>query len=751
MSRTCITADSPRWSLRALLLACFALSCSVPDGLMLNISVPANTPVKSYVIKLQDRETRKVVFLSGLQKNAAGRDLSTQPLRVAMPFNQHGKFLLQVLAANVDNVEELPQAGVTEPQLFYAKILDVAVLQELDVPLLPVAPEFDADGDHFPDAVRWLAAVPEAAARYKDTPEVLDCVDGDPPAGDIQPIRTRGFDIHPLAQTQCNTKLRPPHSPTATPLPDFVPLDVSCAGMPRTCADKDNDGDPEGSDCDDNDKNRYHSNPRPRNCCQCSDPTSCATNHAKLKDLTLCTPKRCDTAYDYDCTGLNVDCFIDEDCDGYSPNNPDVRLRDCDDTDARVHPNADKICDPPDGVIKDWACDGRPQVGCVPCDLDGDGYQRAETIGNQVCPTLNYKASNRPIDCDDNDRGVFPGAVTYKGSATLYSELDSTSRGFNVLSAMRGLCRNTNAQGKLQNTNCDTVSDSAHSGCPTAACDADGDGFPASTVGCAVAGKPTDCNDNDPTIFPGAPLHCDGKDHDCDGTPDQCSVDRDGDGYAASGDCDDTNPAVHPFANEMCNGRDDDCDGLVDEQNPDPNGSQLIQQGTDGNTNIASCADSTIGECGKKSATGFFSGRCVCTTFAPQSTVDANAHAACPGEDDKAAFTARCFGATQPKAQTCDADNERDDDCNGSTEDLTGKNLAAFGATCGLNVTGTRCKAGTVVGCDRSKENPFYTLRVPTYQSKDRYLVCSGQTDPIPEQCNGFDDDCSGALAHQRD
>jgi len=32
MSRTRITADSPCWSLRGLLLACLAMSCSVPDG-----------------------------------------------------------------------------------------------------------------------------------------------------------------------------------------------------------------------------------------------------------------------------------------------------------------------------------------------------------------------------------------------------------------------------------------------------------------------------------------------------------------------------------------------------------------------------------------------------------------------------------------------------------------------------------------------------------------------------------------------
>ena len=119
-----------------LLLACLAASCSVPDGLMLNISVPPTVKVKSYVIKVQERSTRKVVFLSGLQQIAAGRDLSVEPLRVAMPFNQRGKVLLQVLAANVDNVDTLPQPGVNEPQLFFAKIVEVSELQELSAPLV---------------------------------------------------------------------------------------------------------------------------------------------------------------------------------------------------------------------------------------------------------------------------------------------------------------------------------------------------------------------------------------------------------------------------------------------------------------------------------------------------------------------------------------------------------------------------------------------------------------------------------------
>ncbi len=96
--------------------------------------------------------------------------------------------------------------------------------------------------------------------------------------------------------------------------------------------------------------------------------------------------------------------------------------------------------------------------------------------------------------------------------------------------------------------------------------DADGDGWR------TVEG---DCDDGDPTTFPGATdLPGNGVDEDCDGADATESVDADGDGSPAGEDCDDSDPNNSPFLNEYCDGADNDCDGVID------NGFDLDDDGT---------------------------------------------------------------------------------------------------------------------------------------------------------------------------
>jgi hypothetical protein len=85
--------------------------------------------------------------------------------------------------------------------------------------------------------------------------------------------------------------------------------------------------------------------------------------------------------------------------------------------------------------------------------------------------------------------------------------------------------------------------------------DSDGDGW----TTCAG-----DCDDEDDTVYPGAPELCDGKDNDCDGDIDE-GFDQDGDGFrTCDGDCDDDDDTVYPGAPELCDGKDNDCDGEID-------------------------------------------------------------------------------------------------------------------------------------------------------------------------------------------
>jgi len=200
----------------------------------------------------------------------------------------------------------------------------------------------------------------------------------------------------------------------------------------------------------------------------------------------------------------------DLDNDGY-PNDVMGPNFDCDDTNSLIHPGAWEYC--LDRI--DNNCDGlvdRDEKECWVQDNDSDGYPSA-------------------LDCNDLDPSISPGSNERCGDG-----LDN---------------------------DCDGAVDQ---GCEVLV-DFDRDGF----------AQNIDCNDWDNRTFPGSADEtcCDSIDSDCDGQDDPRGVmcncaDSDGDGFPVGGapekaDCNDQNPSVFPGASENCNdGIDNDCDRRVD-------------------------------------------------------------------------------------------------------------------------------------------------------------------------------------------
>ncbi len=115
-------------------------------------------------------------------------------------------------------------------------------------------------------------------------------------------------------------------------------------------------------------------------------------------------------------------------------------------------------------------------------------------------------------------------------------------------------------------------------GTASAETDRDGDSY-------TVSGG--DCDDGDPSVYPGAVETCDQRDNDCDGEFDEDGqatfyLDSDQDGHgdpdqvlvtcsapfpyvSVAGDCNDADSSVYEGAPELCDAKDNDCDASVDE------------------------------------------------------------------------------------------------------------------------------------------------------------------------------------------
>ncbi|NUN14544.1 MAG: thrombospondin type 3 repeat-containing protein [Myxococcales bacterium] len=499
----------------------------------------------------------------------------------------------------------------------------------------------------------------------------------------------------------------------------------------------------------------------------------------------------CDGAVDESQGGIDpVGCtayFTDVDKDGFglagtavcvckpSGTNTAPVAGDCDDTNAKVNPAAPEVCngldDNCDGSLDDGAGNGGCKVYFA--DADGDGYGLA-TDAQCLCAASGLYSAAVSGDCNDGIKGINPGAkeacngvddncnsltdeANASGCLEYYEDKDNDGFGGSAkacfcskpagFTAVPGDCDDL-AKAVFPNAveTCNGVDDDCDAsvdegatipGCKTFYVDSDGDGFGVSgtqvcacgPTGTTTATKAGDCNDKIATIYPGATEACNNLDDDCDNEIDEqspalidCAVyfyDGDKDGYGKtmdalclckasgfhttkqSGDCLDTDPTVNPAVKELCDGKDNNCNTLVDEFGA--TGCKTWYEDKDGDT---FGGDKTACLCNE--AVGYSKSAGDCNDLDP--TIKPTAIEVCNGKDDQCNGQIDEGPPNDCKVYYLDAD-----------KDGWGK---ASDSKCQCLPSGLY--TATVAGDCNDTSSSIY----PTAQ----------------EVCNGFDDNCNGAI-----
>ena len=281
------------------------------------------------------------------------------------------------------------------------------------------------------------------------------------------------------------------------------------------------------------------------------DPCPEVPHDPDLDDNTNGMPDGCEDT-DLDEISNAIDNCPDEPNPGQADADTDGVGDVCDeDVDGDAVPNDEDNC--PDHPNRDQADQNEDGVGDVCAgDEDGDGYLAVD-------------------DCDDTEGAVNPGATEVCDGVDNDCSGGVDDGAEDAMLWYRDLDRD-GAAGDVQSVLACEAPDEWH------------------------ASEPTDCDDLDRRVFPGAGELCDGVDQDCDTVVDEDAADgvpywndEDGDGYGAAGepvgtsclrdvpaeaatnalDCNDELEALNPEAREVCGGEDEDCDGLVDDDDPD--------------------------------------------------------------------------------------------------------------------------------------------------------------------------------------
>ena len=330
--------------------------------------------------------------------------------------------------------------------------------------------------------------------------------------------------------------------------PAFLFCLTACGGNkpdPQVdCTDADGDGYGDGVDCLGPD-------------CNDSDPSV----HPGGQELCNRADDDCDGQVD---EGDACPPCYDQDGDGYGVGDDCAPgERDCDEQNPDIHPHATEVCDGVDNNCNFTIDEGTPGNQCLDADCvaecptnpgctNADEYCVINCVDNDG-DGWGTGAGCQVEDCDDGNPDVSPG------QAEVCDLVDNDCDGTPDDGTPDNPC--PNVQCVLNCAGDQTCID----GCPIQDCiDSDGDGW---GVGPDCAEQ--DPDDNDPSTWPGAPEICgDGRDQSGDGVVDEGCVlctDHDGDGYGVGPfcdvrDCNDDDPTVFPGATETCGNKDLNCD-----------------------------------------------------------------------------------------------------------------------------------------------------------------------------------------------
>jgi hypothetical protein len=406
-------------------------------------------------------------------------------------------------------------------------------------------------------------------------------------------------------------------------------LDATCSdGIDNDCDNKVDSADSQCKNiCTDVDGDGY-GNPGHSSCTN-GGATDCNDNNVAIN------PGATDTS----CNGVDNNCSGTAD-DGYVPTPTSCGVGECAasgqlecqsgvevDTCVAGTPVAESpigfpVCS--DGLDND--CDGTTDgadLGCAPCtDNDGDGY------GSNNDPSCQFSG----VDCNDDDAAINPGGDDVNCNGVDEDCIGGADSGYVVTPTNCGIgacassgqieCQSgaevdtcvilpAGTEGPFPgptcsdgiDNDCDGLTDGVDSDCSSLDSDDDGDGY---------TENQGDCDDTNNTVYPGAPLICDGLDNNCDGYKDYLTdEDKDGDGVPwCSGDCNDNNPLRYPgnqegpFGDATCSdGIDNDCDNKIDAAD-----SQCQNICTDvdgdgyGNPGHSSCTNGSATDCNDNNA-----------------------------------------------------------------------------------------------------------------------------------------------------